>query len=282
MIKRFLAASGFVAIMLLIFACESKIVSPSKKDPMLSISINMTDASPKLLAAVDQYRVIVVDPSVPKILADSPLTFNNNGFVVGQIDSLPSGINLEFTAQAFDSQFVPIFSGTTNAILEPQELNNVFIRLSPVRPLFKCTPRYNVIAGSDTGIHSVDIKIFNVDSLYGVSFLVRFDPAFVRLGSAKLDSSLNPATIIFFQNDTADTLGSYKALAVTNTIPNTSIVGSDSDAVLVNLNFNLVLPFTVPDTTFLILELTGLTHVNQSQIDPSKLYIDETVIEIRP
>ncbi len=282
MIKKIIKASGIAALTIVLCGCESKIVSPSKNEPMLSISINMTDASPKLLAAVDQYQVIVVDPAASETLVVSPLTLDSSGNIVGQIDSLPTAIDLEFTAQGFDMQIGLIFSGTTTAVLEPEIDNNVFINLSPVVPLMKFTPRHKDIVGSDTAIHTFDIKIFNVDSLMGVSFRVRYDPNYLIAVNSTLDSSQNASQTLFFQFDSIDAQGSYKAIAVSGISPANAIVDANGDGVLANVSFVLERTFTLADSTILRIEPTGMTHQNQSTIPTSILYSDDAFVRITP
>lgn len=280
--KRYLHLSGISALIFLILACESKITAPVKNDAMLSISIGVADASPKLLAAVDQYRLIVTDPARREILADSPLTLNSSGNIVGRIDSLPSGINLEFTARALDAQLGLIFSGTTNAHLEFGTSNNVFIALSPVVPLMKFTPRHLDLLGTDSSAHNFDVKIFNVDSLYGVAFKVRYNPNYFRVVDARLDISQNAASVILFQFDSFDSVGLYKAITVTGTDPANGIVDVNGDGVLVNVRFALLKTFASADSTTLRLEPTGMTHQDSSVIPTSILYNDDAFVRITP
>ncbi len=283
MIKSILLTAIVTAITFFMFGCESKIVNPSKNYPMLSLNIDITDASPKLLAAVDQYRIIVVDPATSDTLADSSLTLNSAGFIVGQIDSLPTGIVLAFTALAIDAQLGLIFSGTTNAILEPGVNNNVFINLSPVVPLMKFSPRRTEIVGTDTiSAHSLDIKIFNVDSLYGISFRVHYDSNYFRAVNAKLDSSQNASSVIFFQFDSSDVAGRYKAITVTGTDPAIGIVDANGDGVLANLSFVLVKRFVLADSTIIRFEPTGMTHQNTFPIPTNILYKDDALVRITP
>ena len=266
------------------FGCSGRIYDESKNEPALSVSINMSDASPKLLAVVDQFRIIVFDPAKNDTVAIRPLSFNDSTFMIeGQIDSLPAEIDLLFIAEARDFQQGLIFSGSTTAKLIADVVNNVLVDLSPVVPLMKSTPRYNKVLGSDQSTHTVDIKIFNVDSLFGVSFRIFYDPAFILFTGARLDTSQDPASVIFFETEAVDSLGrSYKAITISHTIPNTPLVGSDSDAVLTNIDFVLAQQFTTPETTFFMIEPTGLTHTNQTTIPPNILYVDETVVEIAP
>lgn len=282
MTKRILRGAFIPATALLMFACESKIVAPPDKQPMLSINIDVSDASPKLLAAVDQYQVIVIETSIDSILVTAPLTLNTAGMITGTIDSLPADVDLLFTAEARDMLTGLIFSGSANAVLDAEIVNNVLINLSPVVPLMKYTPRYMDIVGTDTSAHRFDVKIFNVDSLYGISFRVRYDPNYLIALNATLDASQNPANVLFFQFDSSDANGSYKAITVTETNLTRSIVDSNGDGVLCNVNFVLERPFTLADSTFLIIEPTGMTHQNQSNIPTGILYNDDAFVRISP
>ena len=283
MIKKIIQISSLAVLVLAILGCESRMVNAPVDVPTVRLSIDVSGFSPKLLAKINQYQVSVVDKSVPETLTVTPLALDSTGHVVGLIDSLPAEISLEFTAEALDSLGKVVFRGTTNTILDPETVNNVLIDLSPVLPLLKSTPRYSTVIGSDTlTTHKIDIKIFSVDSLYGISFRVRYNPNYLIMGNATLDTSLNAASVIFFQFDSSDGLGPYKAIAVTNTVPNSSIVDANGDAVLANIRFALVRPFTAPDSTFITLEPTGLTKQDQTIIPTSVLYVDETVVKIVP
>ncbi len=282
MIKKILSGTLVFTAALLMFACESKIVAPPDKKPMLSVSIDVSDASPKLLAAVDQYQVIVIETSVNDTLVTAPLTLNAQGFITGQIDSLPTEVDLQFTAEARDQQIGLIFSGSTNAILEADIVNNVFIDLSPVVPLMKFTPRHLDIVGTDTAAHTFDVKIFNVDSLYGVSFRVRYDAFYLRVLNAKLDTSQNATQTLFFQFDSVDANGPYKAITVTGINPANGIVDANGDGVLCNIDLALGQTFALPDSTLLQIEPTGMFHQNQSAIPTGILYNDDAFVRISP
>jgi hypothetical protein len=270
-----------MAILLLI-GCESKITAPEKSRTNLNIRIDATEASPKLLAAVDQYQVSVLDPALDSIVATTPLTLNANGFIVGQIDSLPAEIMLDFMAEATDAQAGLIFYGVTSTILEPDIINNVFINLSPVVPLMKFTPRNFEIIGTDSSAKPFDVKIFNVDSLYGISFRVRYDPNYLRAVNATLHPSQNPSNVIFFQFDSSDANGPYKAITVTETVLTRAIVDANGDGALCNISFALLRPFTLADSTALQIEPTGMTLQNQSQPPTSNLFTDDAFIRITP
>lgn len=282
MFNKILIGSLISATALLLFACASKIVAPPDKEPMLSVSFDISDASPKLLAVVDQFQVIVVETSIDSILVTAPLTLNSAGLITGTIDSIPTDVDLLFTAEARDTQAGLIFSGSTNAVLTGGRVNSVLINLSPVVPLMKYTPRHMDIIGTDTSAHKFDVKIFNVDSLYGVSFRLRYDPNYLIALNATLDTGYNPLDVVMFEFDSSDANGPYKAITITETNLTRSIVDSSGDGVLCNVNFVLERPFTVADSTYLIIEPTGMTHQNQSTIPTGILYNDDAFVRITP
>ncbi|MGH8014816.1 MAG: hypothetical protein ACREBV_01345 [Candidatus Zixiibacteriota bacterium] len=283
MTKKIFKTIILAAAIISMIGCESKIVAPAKNGTSLSFTVDISDASPKLMAIVDSFQVIVVDPSVPETLVVSPLTLSPGGFLVGQIDSLPAEISLEFTAEALDPQLGVIFRGTAIVVLEPEIINEVFISLSPVVPMMKFTPHYIDIIGTDTSAHTFEVKIFNIDSLYGVSFRVRYDPNYLIAINATLDASQNPSSVIFFQADSADAFGSYKAITVTETDSTNAnaIVDTDGDGVLCNIRFVLERPFTLADSTLLQIQPTGLTHQNGTFLSTA-IYTEDAFVRISP
>lgn len=282
--KRLIYTAIVAIFVTAVISCSGRIYDQTGDQPSLVINIDISDASPKLLAAVSQFRIIVINVATKDTVALKPLLLNDSTYKLqGQIDTLPAEKPLLFIAEARDFSAGLIFRGDTTISLAPDVINSVVINLSPVVPLMKSTPRYNRILGSDQNTHTLDFKIFNVDSLYGVSFRIYYDPAYVIFTGARLDSSHNPANVIFFETDAVDSTGrSYKAVTISQTQPFTPMVGSDSDAVLTNVDFVLEQMFSTPETTYITVEPTGLTHANQSQISPSIIYTDETVVVITP
>jgi hypothetical protein len=280
--KRFYCIATLIILIALLIGCSSRIYDESSNEPALQISFDMSDASPKLLAAVDQFIVFVINPAENDTIATRLLTYNANTLLLeGQIDSLPAEIRLLFVAEARDFRQGLIFKGSTGTTLVAGVVNNVLIDLSPVVPLMKSTPRYTRVLGSDQSTQTIDIKIFNVDALYGVSFRLYYDPTYILFTGARLDASQDP-NVIFFETDVVDSTGFYKAVAITHSIAGTPIVAPDSDAVLTNVDFVLETLFTTPETTLINIVPTSLTLTDQSSLPPSILYSDETVVEIVP
>ena len=283
MIRKLTQIVVLAAALVLVIGCESKITAPPHSGTSLSLKFDIADASPKLIAAIDQFRVTVFDPAVPETVVVSQLTFDPNGFIVGQIDSLPAEINLVFTAEALDMQAsTVIFRGSANATLVADVVNDVLIELSPVVPLMKLTPRFHNILSADTATQIFDVKIFNVDSLYGVSFRVRYDQTYLIAVSATLDSNYNPSEVIFFESDQFDTFGPFKVISITETDSTRALVDANGDAVLCNIGFVLEQQFPAAESTYITIEPTGMTHQNRSLIPVGILYNDDAFVRITP
>ncbi|MCH7947369.1 MAG: hypothetical protein IIC66_06165, partial [candidate division Zixibacteria bacterium] len=266
--------------------CESKIVNQQLDYSSLTVRINTAGASPKLLAQVDQFQVTVVELISNSVVAEQLLTLNGQ-FVEGQIDSLPSGVDLEFTARAMRlSDGIVIYEGVTVVMLAAGDVTVVPISMSPVVPVMKSTPRYDAFALSDASSHLLSIKIFNIDLLYGASFLVRYDSRYIIIDSTKL-SPLIPFvdSIIFFSVNSFDVIGAHYAVAITNTVSGASISDIDGDVVLLDVFYSIgdvTGPLASIIPTLITIEPTGLTDINRNPIDPAILFVDETLVEITP
>jgi len=273
-----------VLVLTVSWGCDSKIVNQNFDSTSLKVRINTAGASPKLLALVDQFEVTVVELISNNVIAVEPLTLNGQ-FIEGQIDSLPSGLDLEFTAQAKRlSDGLVIYEGTTIISLAPGEVTEVPIAMSPVVPVMKSTPRQDNISVIDSSSHFVDVKIFNVNQLFGTSFRVFYDPNFLLFDSVALSSTINPNEVIFFAATGVDSISSqpYVAVSVTNTTAGVEIVDVNGDVTLARVFYSLEFPASTPNSSILTLEPTGLTDINRNPISPAILFVDETVVEIVP
>ncbi len=276
-----ICSSVFILLLFTVLfnGCESRIVENRTDLNSIKIEINTSGASPKLMAIVDQFIVTVSDVKSNQVIRVTPLQFNNP-FVVGQIDALPAEVDLRFTAEAINLKTAAvIYSGTTIMNLIANDTTPVLISLSPVVPLLKFTPRRIVRPPLDT--FSMDVKMFNIAGLYGVSFKVRYVTDFLTLDSAVLDPSLPLADIIFFQADSVDAFGVYKAISITHTVTDSSIASTAGDAVLAKLFFSTTF-FTLPDSTTVIFEPSGVTLSNQSIFPLGSLFTDDALVEFVP
>jgi len=264
--------------------CESKIVNQQLDYSSLTVRINTAGASPKLLAQVDQFQVTVVELISNSIVAEQLLTLNGQ-FIEGQIDSLPSGVDLEFTARAMRlSDGIVIYEGVTVIMLAAGDVTIVPISMSPVVPVMKSTPRYDGISVVDSSSHFIDIKIFNVNQLFGTSFRVLYDPNFLLFDSVTLSTTIDPTNVIFFAATGVDSISSqpFVAISVTNITAGTEIVDVNGDVILARVFYSLEFPASTPNSSILTLVPTGLTDINRNPIDPAILFVDETVVEIIP
>ena len=277
----------FAAILLalgVLCGCESRIVNQQFESTSLTVRINTAGASPKLLAQVDQFQVTVVELISNRVIAEQPLTLNGQ-FIEGQIDSLPSGIDLEFTARAMRlTDGIIIYEGVTVIMLSAGAVTVVPISMSPVVPVMKSTPRYDNISVVDSSSHFIDVKIFNVNQLFGTSFRVFYDPNFLLFDSVTLSATINPNDVIFFAATGFDATSGqpFVAISVTNTTAGVEIVDLNGDVNLARVFYSLEFPASTPNSSILRLEPTGLTDITGNQIDPAILFVDETIVEITP
>jgi len=109
--------------------------------------------------------------------------------------------------EALDSSNRVIYSGDTTASIIGGEITELQINLYPVVFLLKLDPMYQEVGESCT----VDVKLYNVGSLFGISFRVEFDPSILLCTDAESGDFLGPLeSTIFFSK--VDTLRGYVAV----------------------------------------------------------------------
>ncbi|MCK4371521.1 MAG: hypothetical protein KAW61_00175, partial [candidate division Zixibacteria bacterium] len=220
---------------------------------------------------------VVYDSDNLDTLAVAELTLNGE-VAEGTIDSLPAGEALLFIARAFQSGTdIVIYEGRTVTELVAREINEVEIQMSPVVPLMKFTPCQVEI--TDTYPFYVDTKVFNIDSLYGISFRVTLDTSFVAIDSIQPAAGLAGDEIIFFwRGDTVSTDTAVFAVAISHTIPGSMLVDSSGDAALARLWLHRKV--SSEQTIEMSIRPTGGVLVNSTDLVTEGIYRDNCLLFI--
>ncbi|MFQ6008212.1 MAG: hypothetical protein ACE5K8_04595, partial [Candidatus Zixiibacteriota bacterium] len=166
----FLAVS---LIALFIGGCSQKSVNYDNT-PTVLLSMKVTE--PGLLQFVDEFRLIVTGPDMDRI--ETSLEYID-GFLEGEVQ-VPAGNNRIFTALALDAASqVIIYRGEDTIDIAADAVVNLTINLYPQVDLIKLSPRFRSVDANS--IFTEDVKVFNIDSLYGISFRIHFDSGGVAL-----------------------------------------------------------------------------------------------------
>jgi len=262
---------GVVLAILILSGCSQKAVNDNAAP---SIALHMKVTEPALIEQVSQFWLIVTGPGMDSIQTELTLS---GGHLEGEVD-VPAGRKRKFEVQARDQSNRLIYRGSTVVDVEAGETIELTINLYPVVPLVKLSPRFQEVdPGSPC---SVDVKVFRIRDLYGISFRIYYDGFLVYPDSAVLSSDLDP-NLIFFE--IIDSIPQVYAITVSQTDQSTPIVDRDGNASLARVFFT-----TNPEVSGiaqLTVEGTGLTRINSTPIDDSifiadSIYTDGCLIAV--
>lgn len=261
---------GVVLAILILSGCSQKGVND---DAAPSIALHMKVTEPALIEQVSQFWLIVTGPGMDSIQTELTLS---GGHLEGEVD-VPAGRKRKFEVQARDQSNRLIYRGSTTVDVVPGETIDLTINLYPVVPLVKLSPRFQEVdPGSPC---SVDVKVFRIRDLYGISFRIHYD-SLIYPDSAVLASDLDP-NLIFFE--IIDSIPQVYAITVSQIDQSTPIVDRDGNASLARVFFT-----TNPEVSGiaqLTVEGTGLTRINSTPIADSifiadSIYTDGCLIAV--
>src|SRR5690606_4881612 len=86
---------------------------------------------------------------------------------------VPIGEDRVFTMTAYDVEEVPLYSGSRTADVLGGQITEIIIDLEPQVAMIKVTPIFRAMADTDSAVF--EVRIYNVDSLFGASFRLEFD-----------------------------------------------------------------------------------------------------------
>lgn len=155
-----------------------------------------------------------------------------NGEATIQLE-VPIGEDRVFTMTAFNAGEVALYNGSRTADILGGQITEIIIDLEPQVPMIKVTPIYRVMAETDSA--TFQVRIYNVDSLFGASFRLEFDSTMLEVAAFEAGDLFAGRDPIFF----AVERGNY--LAVGYTLKgNQQPQGVSADATLLQVTFTAV------------------------------------------
>jgi hypothetical protein len=269
-----------VMVSFYLLGCSERITS-AHVETSAHIQVDLHRPSGVMNQAIELAFLLVVSESESgDILATEELVFTA-GYVRGTVDSLPSSEPLNFVLNAIE---IPgekvIYSGSAlGVILASGQVTEVNISMSPVVPMLKINPRF--VSGIDADSFSVDVKAFNIEALYGLSFRLELESPleYVRMEPS---STLPTEQIIFFSEPYGDSNGvSIWGVAVSQTDNTTPIVDESGNATLATLWLRLIEPPTT-DSAYISLYPTDAVCVAPVELSLDTIYTDDCLVEFSP
>ncbi len=245
-----------LAFVLMTLGCSGKTLNEA--DNTTSVSMNFKVASPGMIDAVSQFRVIVtaedIDPPI-----QSPLVLT--GRYLEGIVLVPPGDGRTFTVEASDVEGMVLYRGDTTVSISPGVVTELTINLYPEVSLIRVSPRYLEVPAD--AVFSVDIRAFNVRELYGASFHLHWQGGIIYPDSAH---PLTPLGTDIAWVDRIEPVLGYYSIGVSQTDQMTPIVDANGDGDLARVFFTSFTPDLGIQLAALSVEVTGLTAIYADSI----------------
>jgi hypothetical protein len=261
-----------VLAIVILFGCSEKGVNENSA-PSITLSMKITE--PALMEMVSQFRLTVTGPDMRRI--DTRLALEGC-YVVGEV-RVPAGRERKFDVRALDETDRPIYQGDTTLDIEVGTEIVLNLSLYPQVPLVKLSPRFLQVPSDTT--FALDVKVFNIDSLYGISFRIYFGSYLVRPDSAIAGPNLDPRLIYLNQLDYD---AAFYAFAISQVDEISPIVDGEGNAALARVFFSSFHPEMDTERAELTIEVMELTRiVNSTPVDVpvGDVLADRGVIEVR-
>jgi len=259
---------GVVLAILTLSGCSQKGVND---DAAPSIALHMKVTEPALIESVTQFLLIVSGPGMETIETELALS---GGHLEGEVD-VPAGRKRKFEVRALDESGRVIYRGSATVDVVPGETIDLTINLYPVVPLVKLSPRFQEV--NTNSPCSVDVKVFNIDSLYSIAFRVYFPGYLLAADSAILGRNLDPNLFLF--DLTGQDTGFYAITPLGSAPP---IVDQNGNATLATIIFRSLYPEMGTDTALLTIEPTLLWKPGGDSIPVSSVFTDGSTIVVQP
>ena len=258
---------GVVLAILILSGCSQKAVNDNAAP---SIALHMKVTEPALIESVSQFLLIVSGPGMETDTTELTL---NGRYLKGEVE-VPAGRDRRFVVEALDETGRVIYRGSTTVDVEPGETIDLTINLYPVVPLVKLSPRFLQVPADTT--FALDVKVFNIDSLYSIAFRVYFPSYLLGVDSAILGRNLDPNLFLF---DTTGLDTGFYAITPFGSAP--PIVDQNGNATLATIFFSTFYPETDADTAKLTIKPTALLKPNGDSIFVDSVFIDSSLIEVQ-
>jgi hypothetical protein len=235
-----------------------------------SVNMNLKIASPGMVDAISQFQVIVTADDINPAIEVRLLLVGR--YLYGVV-LIPPGKNRTITVEARDYEGSLLYQGDTTLSLTTNEVVQLTIGLYPVISLVRISPRYlEVPLYSD---FFVDVRAFNVEELYGITFRLHWQGSVVYPDSAK--SLLPPGRELIWVDRIESNLQYYE-ISISNTDQTNPIVDVNGDADLARVYFSTVFPESIEVGASLMIEVMEMTRLPDATIPLDSVKVDGSTV----
>ncbi len=181
-----------VAVLLVVImvsaGCEKKIVNNDADTAVVSVAIDTKLLTPGATSAIDNYQLVVEGSDFGTIIE----TMERDGGTLYATVAVPAGRDRRFSARALQKNVI-LYQGDKIIDVIAGAPITLDLVLSPMVPMLNITPhRQDYLMGDS---FYVDVNVFNIDSLAGISFIVSINYSPCYIDSAALGEQYSPDTV---------------------------------------------------------------------------------------
>jgi hypothetical protein len=176
-----------LTVMSVFVGCDKKIVN-NDSEAVVSVAIDIKAMTPGAASAVDSVLLVIEGSDFGSIIK----TMERDGGTIYATVTVPAGRNRRFSARALQGTTI-LYQGDQTIDVVAGAPITLDLVLSPVVPMLNITPHYQSYQMGDS--FYVDVNVFNVDSLAGISlnFAINFSPCYI--GTAAMGEQYNPDSV---------------------------------------------------------------------------------------
>jgi len=229
MMKRIGLITVALALMIAVVSCSDKAADSGNAE----VRIDMAFQSPAIAEQLNLAEIVILRVSAEDLVDIVEIVPIVEGKAEVSLD-VPAGADRLFEMSVMDEGERTIYYGSKTVTLTQGLDQQVNILLEPTVLLIRPSPIYQEIPVGGSG--SVDIYVFEVDSLFGCAFDFLYNQAGVRVDSIKAGDFLgNPDQILFHSRIEDGEL----SVAVTRLVSVTGMIGVSGSGVIATVFFEV-------------------------------------------
>ncbi len=179
-----------VALLLALVGCSKQPPNAGGSQPMV-ISALAKDLG--IGSNVTRVTLTVTADDMETITAEAALSEGEAVFTL----EVTIGEDRLFTMVAFDEDDVELYRGQRTIDVLGGQINELIIDLEPQVPMIKVTPIYRRVNTIENVF--VQVRAYNIDSLFGVSFRLEFDSTLLSIESSEAGDFFEGSDPIYFE-----------------------------------------------------------------------------------
>lgn len=195
-------AAVLATVTLILVGCSD---SPTSSGGPVALKLNVELETPTLASQIEVVTLTIRYGSLPPV---GPDTLNFSDGVINDTVSVVPGDTVTFILRALNGAGLVLYEGRDGPRqVQPGSTLSLNISMRPAVLMLRAGPLFQEIELPGQGLIEVTIDVYNVDSLFGASFRVHYDPTvleFVGITEGTFLKGVGVQTLAILLKDSAD------------------------------------------------------------------------------